>query len=195
MSKKKKNRNNPVNWKNPQVQAILRPMDTKGKLGASAGEMGKSLLFGIIGAGLGMAIGKPSLLVGIGTSMIANYLDFQPLKTASIGMIATGGFQFAKGVNGPQEEGIEGVKGRLKDFGSNLKENLYLNKVFKKKGGSTDGLGEVKYFKHPGSDQLDMAGLDAIEDEIAGSAEEFGELNAGAFEDLQILGVEEEKIL
>ncbi len=195
MSKKKKNRNNPVNWKNPQVQAILKPLDTKNKIGASAGEMAKSLVFGILGTGLGIAIGKPALFVGIGTSMLANYLDFQPLKTASIGMIATGGFQFAKGVNGPQDEGIEGVKSRLKDFGSNLKENLYLNKVFKKKGSSTDGLGDVQYFKHPGQDQLDMGALDEIEDQIAMSGEEFGELNAAAFEDLQILGVEDEKIL
>ena len=194
MSKKKKNSKSPVNWKNPKVQAILKPLDTKGKIGNSAGEMLKSAAFGLIGTGLGMAIGKPSLLVGMGGSILANYLDFQPLKTASIGMIATGGYQFAKGVSGTQEDGIEGVKERLKDFGSNLKENLYINKLFKKKGG-TDGLGDVQYFKYPQQEQLDMGALDDIENELAESGKQFGELNAAAFEDLQILGVEEERIL
>lgn len=191
MSKNKKNKKNrtPVNWKNPIVVAILKPMATKDKIGASAGEMLKSAAFGLIGTGLGMAIGKPSLFVGMGTSLIANYLDFQPLQTASIGMIATGGYQFAKGVSGTQEEGIEGVKERLKEFGSNLKENLYINKLFKKK--SVDGLGEVQYFKYPDQGQLDMGALDDIEQEIAVSGQQFGELNAAAFEDLQILGVEE----
>jgi len=196
MSKNKKNKNNrnPVNWKNPIVVAILKPMDTKNKLGASAGEMVKSAAFGLIGTGLGMAIGKPSLFVGMGTSLLANFLDFQPLKTASIGMMATGGYQFAKGVNGVQEEGIEGVKERLKEFGNNIKENLYLNKLFKKKEG-TNGFGDVQYFKYPDHGQLDMGALNDIEQEMAVSGQQFGELNAAAFEDLQILGVEEERIL
>jgi len=189
MSKKKKNSKSPVNWKNPQVQSILKPLDTKGKIGNSAGEMLKAAAFGLIGTGLGMAIGKPSLFVGMGASVIANYLDFQPLKTASIGMIATGGYQFVKGVNGTQEDGIEGVKERLKDFGSNLKENLYLNKLFKKKG--VDGLGDVQYFKYPQQEQLDMGSLEDIEQEIGASGQQFGELNAAAFEDLQVMGVEE----
>ena len=197
MSKKKKNKqkNKPANWKNPVVVAILKPLDTKNKIGASAGEMVKAAAFGLIGTGLGMAIGKPSLLVGLGASLVANYLDFQPLKTASIGMMASGGYQFAKGVNGTQTDGIEGVKERLKEFGSNLKENLYINKLFKKKG--VNGMGEVQHFSYPDQNQaqLDMGALENIEQEIAASGQQFGELNAAAFEDLQILGAEEERIL
>lgn len=196
MSKKKKNKKNrnPVNWKNPLVVAILKPMDTKNKIGPSAAEMAKAAAFGLIGTGLGMAIGKPSLLVGIGTSLVANYLDFQPLKTAAVGMIATGGYQFAKGVNGVELEGVEGVKERLKVFGSNLKENFYLNRLFKKKS-NLNGLGEVQQFRYPEQTQLDMGALNEIEQEIAASGQQFGELNAAVLDDLQILGVEEERIL
>ena len=90
MSNKKKNKNQgkPAAWKNPIVVGLLNPLPTKGKVGTSAAEMLKSAAFGLVGTGLGMAIGKPSLLVGMGTSLVANYLDFQPLKTASIGMMA-----------------------------------------------------------------------------------------------------------
>ena len=193
MSNKKKNNNKgkPAAWKNPIVVGLLNPLPTKGKVGTSAAEMLKSAAFGLVGTGLGMAIGKPSLLVGMGTSLVANYLDFQPLKTASIGMMATGGYQFIKGVNGTQEEGIEGVKERLKEFGANLKENLYLNKLFKPKSKGVNGLDDVQYFKYPQDNQLDMGALDEIEQGIAVSGQQFGELNAGAFEDLQILGAEE----
>lgn len=198
MSKKKKNKKNrhQGNWKNPLVVAILKPMESKNNVGASAGEMAKAAAFGLIGTGLGMAIGKPSLLVGLGASLVANYLDFQPLKIASVGMIATGGYQFAKGVNGAPAEGIEGVKDRLKEFGANLKENLYINKVFKKKSG-VNGVGEVQQFRFPdqGHAQLEMGTLENIEEEIAASGRQFGELNATAFEELQILGTEEAHIL
>src|SRR5690606_27890131 len=91
-------------------------------------------------------------------------------------------------LKGTEVGGLEGAKERFKVFGADLKERLYLDKFIKSKpvNGEEDGtagLGEVQYFKYPNK-EVDMAGLDAIEDEIANSSEQFSRQMAGSYEEV-----------
>ena len=71
---------------------------------------------------------------------------------------------------------------------------MYLDKFIKSnpvngEEDGTNGVGEVQYFKSPNL-EVNMAGLDAIEDEIAKSSEQFSaRQTAGTYE--EVSGVEE----
>ncbi len=164
--------------------ALLRQLETEGDAKNSLYEMLKDGAIVLVGAGIGAAIGRPSLLVGLGTSFVGHYINQPRLTALGMGLIATGGYKVASGVNGAEIGGLEGAKERLKSFASNVKSNLYIDKLIKSDSEGTGGLGQVQYFKYP-NNELDMGGLDAIEDEIRKSGDQFSGTSVGAtYEDV-----------
>lgn len=171
----------------------LTKLETKGSAKNSAIETVKDLVVGVVGGGLaGAAVGKPSLLVGIGATFIGHYAD-SPLATSfGLGMMASGGYQIGNAaVNGTALSGIEGAKERMKAFGENIKERFYLDKIIKPKSAEegASGLGKVQYFKYPMQkdlkDQpLDMSALDSIEQQIAESGKQYEQKLSGAYDEL-----------
>jgi hypothetical protein len=171
--------------------AILKQLDTEGDVKNSAIESLKSTALVLVGAGVGAAIGKPSLLIGIGTTFIAHYMDSPRLSTIGAGMIAGGGIKIASGgVGDASVGGLEGVKERIKAFGSDIKDRLYVDRFIKPKTTQgTDGLGEVQYFKYPNT-ELDMGTLNNLENEIARSSEAYdNETPTGGLDDIS--GIED----
>ena len=133
---------------------------------------------GLVGAGAGAAIGKPSLLLGLGTIFVGHYCKSKKVIALGTGMLTTGTFKAIKGIDGTEVAGFDGAKERFKAFGQDLKERLYLDKIknliSKKKSennNGTEGLGEVKYFNPNNAE--DMAGLNNIEQEVQRQAERF----------------------
>jgi hypothetical protein len=173
MSKKKKQ------TKKSHVLAIAQELNTKGDAKNSAIESVKDLVVGVVGGGLaGAAIGKPSLLVGLGTSLIGHYMGSSMATSFGFGMMASGGYQIGQGaVNGTSLTGLDGAKERMKAFGQNIKQRLYIDKIIKPKegdqGDGANGMGNVQYFKYPQNQELDMGALDNIEREIARSGEQY----------------------
>lgn len=180
------------------LNTLLYQRPTKGLALDSGIETGMVLLIGLVGAGLGKALGRPSALAGLGAAYLGFYLGQPRLQSLGLGMVAGGSLPGGslKGVDGAEVSGLEGAKERLKEFGQDLKHRLYLDKIIKQKSVSgIEGLGNVEYFKYPQQqEQLNMGALDAIENEIAGSGEEFGSQFAGAFDDPSIMGVEDDPI-
>lgn len=189
MSKKKKKR--VTKAKKTHVLAIAKELNTKGSAKNSAIESVKDLVVGVVGGGLaGAAIGKPSLLVGLGTSLIGHYMGSSMATSFGLGMMASGGYQIGQGaVNGTSLSGLDGAKERMKAFTSNIKERLYLDKIIKPKTTEGDegasGLGNVQYFKYPQNQELDMGALDNIESEIARSGEQYERRQmSGAYDEM-----------
>lgn len=158
------------------LNGLTAKMPTAGNAKNSGIELLKDLGMGVVGAGVGVAMGKPSLLIGIGVTFLGHYTGSSLVSSAGIGMIASGGTKVVSdavsGVEGM--DGMEQVKTRLKAFGNNLKERLYLDKIIKAKPKEegTSGLGRVRYFKYPQAEvkELDMSGLDSIERDLEASA-------------------------
>ncbi|MFO0356428.1 MAG: hypothetical protein ACK50A_05690 [Sphingobacteriaceae bacterium] len=200
MSKKKNSKASKA--KKAHVLAIAAELDTKGNAKNSAIESVKDLVVGVVGGGLaGAAIGKPSLLVGFGTSLIGHYMGSSMATSFGMGMMASGGYQIGQGaVNGTSLSGLEGAKERMKAFGQNIKQRLYLDKIIKPKEAETkeegtNGMGSVQYFKYPQREtqEIDMSGLDEIENAIARSGEQFQQKQmSGTYDDVS--GLEDEKI-
>jgi hypothetical protein len=199
MSKKKGKKQN--NAKKAQALSLTKELPTKGDAKNSAIESVKDLIIGVIGGGAaGAAIGKPSLLVGLGTSLIGHYMGSSMATSFGLGMMASGGYQIA-GLSGTQPEGLEGAKERIKAFGSNLKQRLYVDKFIKPKEiapakeESTNGMGNVQYFNYPSqtTEGLDMNALDNLEREIAKSGEQFQQKQMSGADD-DISGIEDDKL-
>ncbi len=192
MSKKKSKKSSKA--KQASVLALTKQLDTKGDAKNSAIEAVKDLVVGVVGGGLaGAAIGKPSLLVGLGTSLIGHYSGMPLATSFGLGMMASGGYQITSNVNGLS--GMDEVKERIKSFSTNIKQRLYLDKIIKPKGEATNGMGSVQYFKYPKSDtqELDMGSLDDIEQEMARLGEQYERKQmAGAYDDMA--GVNDETI-
>jgi hypothetical protein len=195
MSKKKSKHASKA--KKAKVLAIAHQLETKGSAKNSAIESVKDLVVGVVGGGLaGAAVGKPSLLVGFGTSLIGHYMGSSLATSFGLGMMASGGYQIGSGtVNGTV---TENVKERVKAFGTNIKQRLYLDKIIKPKDETkeetTNGMGDVQYFKYPQQNQeLDMGALENIEREIAKSGEQFQQRQmSGSYDDVS--GTGEDKI-
>lgn len=192
MSKKKSKRSSKA--KKTKTLALVRELQTKGDAKNSAIESVKDLLIGAVGGGVaGAAIGKPSLLVGFGTSLIGHYMGSSLATSFGLGMMASGGYQVgADAVNGTGTSGLDGVKERIKAFGTNIKQRLYLDKVIKAKDSdkeeTTDGMGNVQYFKYPANQELDMGSLENIENEIARSGEQYERQMSGGYDGLSDIG-------
>jgi len=172
-----------------KMLALLKELHTEGDAKNSFIEMVKSGVIVLAGAGVGAAIGKPSLLVGLGTTFAGHYFNQPRLTSLGVGMIASGGYKIAGGLKGSEVGGLEGVKERFKAFGADIKERLYIDKFIKPKSANgedegTNGLSEVQYFKYP-NNEVNMAGLDAIEDEISRSSEQFTSRQmAGSYDEI-----------
>jgi hypothetical protein len=198
MSKKKNKHASKA--KKANVLAIANELDTKGNAKHSAIESVKDLVVGVVGGGLaGAAVGKPSLLVGFGTSLIGHYMGSSLATSFGLGMMASGGYQIGSGaVNGTSMSGLDGAKERMKAFGANIKQRLYIDKIIKPKEETkeetTNGMGSVQYFKYPQQNQeLDMGALDNIESEIARSGEQYEQRQmSGTYDDMS--GVGDEKL-
>ena len=152
-------------------KALTGHLDTKGSIKNTLIETGKDLVIGVIGGGLlGSAIGKPSLLIGIGVAGAGHYMGSRLLTLAGIGMMAANGFQ-SKTVNGPDETTIDGIKDRVSAFKDTFSEKLYLDKFLKKKTDTpVAGLeGDLQYFNYA-NEIAGLAALNSIEDQIAGRA-------------------------
>ena len=188
MSKKKSKKSSYK--KHSQVLSLTSELDTKGNAKNSAIETLKDLTIGVVGGGLaGAAIGKPSLLVGLGTSLIGHYAGVPMATSFGLGMMASGGYQIgSSAVNGLS--GMNGVKERVKSFSENFKQRLYLDKIIKPKKQeeeSTNGMGNVQYFKYPQSEnkELDMGSLDNIEQEITRLGEQYERKQmSGTYDDM-----------
>ncbi len=174
MSKKKKSKS--AKGKNAKVSALFHKHETKGDAKHSAVESLKDLVVGVVGGGLaGAAFGKPSLLFGLGTSLIGHYMGSSTATSFGLGMMASGGYQITSGTNGVNGLGtVEAAKERIKAFGHNLKARFYLDKIVKPKtkDDGTNGMGNVQYFKYPSQEKaLDLGSLDNIEEQITREAE------------------------
>jgi hypothetical protein len=172
MAKEKKETGNRY-IKKAQKASILGSMQglpTKGNVKNTLLETGKDLLVGVIGGGLaGAAIGKPSLLIGLGITGTGHYFDNRLATMFGIGMMASNGFQ-NKSVNGL--EGIEGIKERLSAYKESFSEKLFIDKLIKKKAESASGFGDLQYFNYQneinGDEDLrgDLAAFETIERQI-----------------------------
>lgn len=181
---KKKNRYAQKAKKKGFMQGMNGQLDTKGDIKNSLLETGKELLVTVIVGGVaGAAIGRPSLLIGAGITGAGHYTGNRLLSLLGVGMMAANGFQTKSGTNGL--EGLDGMKERILVFKENFQEKLYLDKILKKKDGETNGIGEIQYFTYPSND---MSGLDAIEQQIASSGNDYYAQIGGA----GIAGAEEE---
>lgn len=190
--------------KKTKIMAFLKnELETEGDIKNSAIEMLKTGVVGVVGAGAGVAIGRPSLLLGLGVIMAGHYYKSNKIMALGTGMLASSTYGAVKGMGGNGAEGVEGFDGakeRLKAFGQDLKERLYLDKIknlISKKKTETDndngaeGLGETTYFNPNAS--LDMGSLDDIEREIQRHAEQFENKQfAGGNDDVS--GAEDYKI-
>ena len=175
MSKKKKSKSTKKENKS-KVMALVHKLETKGDAKNSAIESIKDLVVGVVGGGLaGAAFGKPSLLFGLGTSLIGHYMGSSTATSFGLGMMASGGYQITSGTNGVNGLGtIDAAKERIKAFGNNLKERFYIDKIVKPKvkEPGTNGLGNVQYFKYPSQEkELELGALNSIEEQIAREAE------------------------
>ena len=159
-----------TNKRKEKILAMLNDAQTKGDLKASVGEGLKTTLAGVAGAFTGAAVGRLSLLAGIGTAIAGHYFGAGKVTSFGVGMMTMGGAKVL-GVAGTEARGIEGAKERVKSVAQDFKHRLYLDKFIKpkkKSGEGTSGLGDVgrvQYFNYP-SNELDMGSIDAIEQEI-----------------------------
>lgn len=168
-----------------RMLAILKELETEGDIKNSFIETVKTTAVGLLGAVVGSKMSKPSLLMGLTAIMASNYYKSSKGMVLGVGLIA-GGLNLGKGLQGSGASGIEGVKETVKALGEDLKDRLYLDKIFPAKNGkSTDGLkglGEVQYFNPT---EVNMGSLDAIEEEIARSSMQFDQKQfAGTYEDI-----------
>ena len=163
------------------LKSLGQGLDTKHNAKNTLLESGKDLIIGVIGGGLaGAAIGKPSLLIGLGVAGVGHYLDCQPAKLLGIGLMASNGFQ-DKNLKGL--DGLDGVKERIVAYKESFAEKLYLPAALHKKhpGKAVNGVGEVQHFSYPqdlgamrklyqGMDDEDMA-MEHIHKQIQSSGD------------------------
>lgn len=165
-------------------------VETKHDFKKTAAYTGRDILFGgIAGSLAGAVVGRSSLLVGIAVTGVGHYFGSPSAAMFGVGMMASGGYQTVNAaMNGTEKEGLEGIKERFGNFKENLKRQLFLDKLPSKKKAKektdeeegTNGLGDVQYFKHPSSDDvngLDFTEANRIEQQIEESGRKFAQMN------------------
>lgn len=183
-----------------QIMAIIQnDLDTKHDVKNSAIETGKTIVSALAGSAVGAFIGKPSLLASLPTIFAGKYFDNSLLSAFGTGMLSSGSYKAVKGMEGTEVSGLEGATERIKAFGKDLKERLYIDKiknlVSKQKDApqkSVDGLESVTYF-NPNT-ALDMGSLDDIENEIQRHAEQFQKKQFAGSGDEDLSGGEDDII-
>ncbi len=164
------------------ISNIENGLPTKGHIKNSLLETGKDILICVVGGGLvGAAIGKPSLLIGLGVTGVGHYMDNRLATLFGVGLMAANGFQSSKSVNGLDGMDLESIKGRMQAYKDNFAEKLYIDKfLHAKQSGTakaaTNGFGELQFFNYPNDmngqeDELnsELSALTSIEDQIADS--------------------------
>jgi len=216
MSKKKKgNSYAKKDAKKKTLNSITHHLETKGDIKNSMLETGKDILIGVVGGGLiGAAIGKPSLIIGIGVTGTGHYTGNRLATLLGIGMMAANGFQQSKSVQGLDGMDMQSIKGRLTAYKDNFIEKTYIDKVLHKTTPSgkqtkeeTSGFGDLQFFNPTGSRNTynqnhDLTALDSIQRQIEesgmahmqmnglglGDSEEFGNIGSlGEMGDLSLV--------
>ncbi len=178
MAKQKKGGKNKFAQKAKQAGFIdfHQRLQTKDNIKNSALETGKDLLIGVIGGGVaGAAIGKPSLIVGIGLTGAGHFTDNHLLKLFGIGLMASNGFQRSKSVNGLEGLDKQAILNRIQAYRDNFSEKLFIDKLTGRRSANTEsanGIGELQFFNYPNDvngayDEL--AALEDLEQQIAQS--------------------------
>ena len=141
---------------------------------------GRDILLGGLGGSLAGALaGRTSLVIGAVVTGAGHFFGSPGTAMFGVGMMASGGYQTLSGMNGVEKEGMEGVKDRFKNFQSNLKRQLFLDKILPKKKAAgdeaTNGMGGVEYFNHQNDNVngLDYTEANRIEEQIRESARQF----------------------
>jgi len=175
MAKKKQNRYSQRAKRASLTGNLTQGLPTKGNIKNTSIETLKDLIGGVIvGGAIGAAVGKPSLLVGIGVTGLGHFMGQRLLSQVGVGMMASNIFQKST-VSGL--EGLDGVKDRLVAFKEGFKEKLYLDKILKKKQ-TVEGIGNLQYFNYPNevgnTDDDDLSGglsdLNNVERQLEESA-------------------------
>ena len=161
MSKSKKNRYEKKATKKSLVEHITHGLPTKHNIKNTLLETGKDLVIGVLGGGIvGAAIGKPSLLIGLGVAGIGHFTEHNLATLFGIGIMAANGFQ-KQTVSGL--EGIDGIKERLESYKDNFAEKLYIHHIIPKKLDSgVHGMGELQFFNYAN----DIDELNEMRDEL-----------------------------
>jgi len=155
-------------------------VETKGDIKNTMAFTGRDILIGGLGGSLAGALaGRTSLVIGAVVTGAGHYFGSPGTAMFGVGMMASGGYQTISGLSGVEKEGFEGVKERFQNFQSNLKRQLFLDKIVRKKPAtdqeSTNGMGNVQYFKHPSEEVsgLDYTEANRIQEQINESARQF----------------------
>lgn len=147
MANHKKNRYTQKAHKTAIIGSFQSKLETKGNIKNSLLETGKDLLIGVLGGGIvGAAIGKPSLLIGLGVTGLGHYTDNRLATLLGVGLMASNGFQTKSTVAGL--DGMDGIKDRLQAYKDSFAQKLYLDKVLKKKAEGVNGMGQLQYFNY-----------------------------------------------
>ena len=150
---------------------------------------GRDIVIGGIGGGLaGTLIGRYSFIAGILVTGIGHALNSPTTSGFGIGLMASGGFQGVKGMNGATD-GIDGVKDRLAHYKETIKKQFFIDKIQNAKAKkqnadkdeSTNGVGTVQYFKHPNQEEADLNGKTELDFAEANKLEQQMESIAKAF--------------
>lgn len=157
-------------------QTFTDKLETKGSVKNTVIETGKELVVGVIGGGLlGSAIGKPSLLVGIGVTGAGHFFGSRLLSLLGVGMMAANGFQSQSSVSGVDDNSLLGVKDRVIAFKNSFSEKLFIDKLIKGKTSTAatvstvSGFGELQYFNYA-NEVSGIEELNSVEDQIETSA-------------------------
>jgi hypothetical protein len=169
-------------------------LETKGDPKNTAIETVKDLVIGVVGGGLvGAAIGKPSLLVGLGITGMGHYTGNRLASLFGVGLMAANGFQ-GKSVSGVDGLSMDAVKERVAAYSQGLKEKMYLDKVpfLKGKEEAANGIGDLQFFRHPNDisgayNELnnELAALDQIERQIENSGLEHMQMTGIGMGDME----------
>jgi hypothetical protein len=145
MSKQKSNRYEKKAAKSNIVEHLAHGLPTKHNIKNTLLETGKDLVIGVLGGGLiGAAIGKPSLLVGLGVAGIGHFTEHNLATLFGIGIMAANGFE-NHAVSGL--DGMDGVKERVTAYKDSFADKLYIKHIAAKKPG-IHGLGDLQFFNY-----------------------------------------------
>lgn len=153
---------------------------------------GRDILIGGIGGGLaGTIIGRFSFLTGIVVAGVGHAMSSPATAGFGIGLMASGGFQGIKSVKGVEgTDGVDGIKERLIHYKETIKKQFFIDKLPQSKSSkksnesneeSTNGMGNVQYFKHHNAEESEMNGGNELDFSEANKLEQQIEASAKAY--------------